>query len=81
MTEQQVAEIKDESKPEYEINLDTIEANVTLVDVHQEGNYLVGTTDKGVRFRQRIPQGKILNKLDGKWILEDIEVREPEHVS
>jgi hypothetical protein len=44
------------------------------VDLKQEGNYLIVTTDTGVTFRQRIPANKILNKINEEYILQDMEV-------
>lgn len=59
---------------EYQVDIDKIPVTTTIVELKQEGNYLVGVTETGVRFKQRIPQGKILNKVDDKWILEDIKI-------
>jgi len=63
---------------EPEIKLDDLtqlDDTASLVSLHQEGNFLVGLTDKGVRFRQHIPQGKILNKnKEGNWVLQQLEV-------
>jgi hypothetical protein len=60
---------------EYTFDLDTIEP-AQIAELHQEGNYLVGLTDKGIKFRQHIPQGKILNKINGEYCLQDMIVRE-----
>lgn len=47
-----------------------------IVDLYQEGNYLVGTTDRGTTFRQHIKDNKILNKNEkGEWILEELNYR------
>ena len=40
--------------------------------VHQEGNFLVMTTDRGVTFRQHIGPGKVLCKENGKFKLKEI---------
>lgn len=63
-----------EREPEYTFDLSTMEP-ARMTDCHQEGNYLVVTTDKGIKFRQRIPQGKILNKVNGKFVFEEMVVR------
>jgi hypothetical protein len=55
-------------------NIDTMELTNKLVSVHQEGNFLVGLTEKGVRFRQRIPNDKILNKRNGEYVLDTVDV-------
>lgn len=69
--------IEEERVPEPEtVNIDEIPLTDQLKDVHQEGNYLVAVTATGVRFRQSIPPGKILNQRDGKWVFEDMIVRE-----
>lgn len=64
----------EEQKPDHTFNLDSIELTTNITDLRQEGNYLIGTTDKGVTFRQRIPQGKILNMANGKYILQNTAV-------
>ena len=57
-----------------EFNIDDMELTNRINDVHQEGNWLIGVTDMGIRFRQRIKQGKRLNKVGGKFVLEDVEI-------
>ena len=58
--------------PVAQLNIDAIEPS-TLVDAHQEGNYLVGTTDKGITFRHRIPVDKMLTKnRKGEFTLVDL---------
>ena len=57
-----------------EFNIDDMELTNRINDVHQEGNWLIGVTDMGIRFRQRIKQGKRLNKVGGKFVLEDVDV-------
>lgn len=59
--------------PEYEFNVDSI-TPFSIVELHQEGNWLHGLTDTGTRFRHHIPQGKRLNKKEGKYVLEAVEV-------
>lgn len=40
-----------------------------LLSAHQEGNYLIGVTETGVRFSFRIPNGKMLSKDEGgNWV-------------
>lgn len=68
-------EEKEEVRPEYTFDFDTIEP-ASITELHQEGNYLIGTTNTGTKFRQRIPQGKILNKINGEYSLQDMIVRE-----
>lgn len=47
-----------------------------IVNIYQEGSFLVCTSDLGQRFKQGIPAGKILNKNEkGDWILEDMNLR------
>ena len=60
--------------PEHTIDLTAIPLATKLVDVHQDGNFLVGTTEHGVKFRQRIPANKILNKVDGEYKLQDMRI-------
>ena len=44
---------EEEIKPEPIFDFDKME-KAQLREIHREGNYLVGVTDKGIRFRQRI---------------------------
>jgi len=63
-------ETKDELKqtPEYEFNFDSMPILDKLTHLHQDGNYLVGITEGGTRFRQRIPSDKMLSKNErGEW--------------
>ena len=57
-----------------EFDTDFMDLTSKIVDMHQEGNWLIGLTDKGVRFRQHIKQGKRLNKVGGKFVLQDVEI-------
>ena len=52
-------------------DLNAIELTNNLVDVHQEGNFIVCKTDKGVVFRQSIPAGKLLTKEGDSYALID----------
>lgn len=70
----EIEEEETEQVPEYSFDLTKMELTTNIAELTQEGNYLVGTTDKGVKFRQRIPQGKILNKVNGKFVLQDMEI-------
>ena len=63
-----------EDKPDYTFDFSEMETTANISEVRQEGNFLIGVTDKGVRFRQRIPQGKILNKVDDKYVLQDMVI-------
>ena len=59
-----------ESKPEYQFNIDEMAVTSKLLQAHQEGNYLVGVTDMGIKFKQRIPVDKMLSKNEkGEWCL------------
>lgn len=66
--------VEEPRTPEYTFDIDKMDLSARLADLHQEGNYLVGQTDKGIRFRQHIPQGKILNKVNDKYVLEDMGI-------
>lgn len=63
-----------EKSPEYTFDFNSMETTSEIAEMHQEGNYLIGTTVLGVKFNHRIPQGKILNKKGGRFILEDVVV-------
>lgn len=60
--------------PEYEFDIDAMPLTKTIVDLRQEGNWLIGLTEHGVKFRQHIPQGKRLNKKGDRFVLEDMVV-------
>jgi hypothetical protein len=55
-------------------DIEKMDLSNKLQELHQEGNYLVGVTDKGIRFRQHIPQGKILDMKGGKYIFKDMVI-------
>lgn len=57
-----------------EFDADSIQTTTNIVDMHQEGNWLHGLTDTGIRFRQHIKQGKRLNKREGRFVIEDVEI-------
>lgn len=59
---------------DHSIDLDSIIRTRNIVDARQEGNYLVLTTDTNITFRQRMPHDKILNKVNDKFILQDMTV-------
>lgn len=65
-------ENSDELLATFDIN--SIDITSNLSSVYQEGNYLVGTTEKGVKFRQRIPANKRLNMKGDKYVLETINI-------
>ena len=58
----------------HEVDLSGIETSDNIAEMTQMGNYLVGVTDKGTKFRQHIPPEKVLNKKKGKWVLEDMKI-------
>jgi hypothetical protein len=62
---------EDQPKVDDVINLDTIPTTKDIRDIHQEGNYLVGVTELGVKFRHRIPADKILMKQGDAFVLTD----------
>ena len=63
----------EEVQPDYTLDVDNMPLDATIVELHQEGNWLVGKTSQGVHFRQGIPVGKMLNKNEkGDWILQDL---------
>lgn len=61
-------------KPDYEFNFETMQLTNKIVEAHQEGNWLIAVSENGIKFRQHIPQGKRLNKKEGKFILEDMVI-------
>lgn len=64
----------EEKQAEYTFDIDQMQTTTELSEVHQEGNFLVAVSRTGVKFRQRIPQGKILVKEEGKYRLVDMTV-------
>lgn len=60
-----------EQTPEYEFNLSEMKLTDKLVQVHQRGNFIVGVTEHGVKFRQHIPAGKLLTKKGDSFVLRD----------
>ena len=57
-----------DGKPEYEFDFNSMPIMSKLANLHQDGNYLVGVTEGGTRFRQRIPSDKMLTKnAKGEW--------------
>ena len=58
---------------EYEFDFDSI-PQAHIKELHQEGNWLHGLTDTGIRFSQHIKQGKRLNKKGDRFVIEDVEV-------
>lgn len=56
-------------------DLEKIVTAKNIVSMYQNGNFLVCTTDSGQTFRHAIPAGKILNKREEKWVLEDLNLR------
>ena len=66
--------MSEEIKDEHTFDIDSMQLTNKLVDIYQEGNYLVATTETGIKFRQHIKPGKRLNKKGGKFVLESMEV-------
>lgn len=67
--------MENKEEPEYQFDLSTMQLASKLNEVHQEGNFLVGTTEFGVKFRHRLPAGKMIDKNEnGDWILKDLRV-------
>lgn len=66
-------EVQTSDVKEYEIDFDTL-PQANIAEMHQEGNYLHGLTDTGIRFRQHIKQGKRLNKKGDRYVIEDMEI-------
>lgn len=64
-----------EQQPDYQVNVDDLPLTNRLQRVHQEGNFVVGVSETGVRFRQRIPQGKMLVQEDGKFKFVDVDIK------
>jgi len=58
-----------------EIRLDDLLTTKNIVSMYQDGNFLVCQTDTGQTFRHAIPANKILNKKEGEWILETLNIR------
>lgn len=68
-------ELKTSDKVMSTFDIDSMPLTTNLISAIQEGNFLVGVTDTGVRFRQRIPQGKMLSKNEkGEWIFIPLRV-------
>ena len=64
----------EEAKADYSIDLTQIPTNAEIIELTQAGNWLCGVTSTGVRFRQRVPAGKVLNKVNDKYVIEDMEI-------
>ncbi len=63
-----------EQKPEYEFDIAKMPTTNKIVEAIQEGNWMYATTDLGVKFRHRIPQGKRLSKKGDEFVLIDMVV-------
>lgn len=64
-----------EVEPHYKFDFDTMPVMSGLAELHQDGNFLVGLTEGGTRFRQRIPSDKMLSKnAEGNWCLIPLRV-------
>jgi len=59
-----------EVKPSYEFDFDSMPILNKLTNLKQDGNYLVGVTEGGTKFSQRIPSDKMLTKNEkGEWAI------------
>ena len=73
MNEELIEQLEDQQATQFDI--DAMDLTDKLMNAHQEGNYLVGTTEKGVSFRHRIPHGKMLSQNDkGEFILIPLNI-------
>lgn len=63
-----------EQQPEYQFDITKMELTTNIVELRQEGNFLIGILENGVKFRQHVPNGKILNKVNGKFVLQEMEI-------
>jgi len=63
-----------ETPPDYQFDISNIPTTNKIVEAYQEGNWLIGVTDIGTRFRHHIPLGKRLNKKGDNFVLEDMVV-------
>ena len=66
---------KDEVQPDYTFDIDDVPTTTEITDMHQEGNWLIGVTATGTKFRHHIPVDKMLVKKDGKWGLETVNIQ------
>lgn len=61
---------------EQAFDLDKLVTTKSIVDIFQDGTFLVCTTDTGQVFRHSIRPDKILNKnREGGWILQNMNLR------
>ena len=68
-------EIKTSDKEISTFDIANIPIASCLVSAHQEGNYLVGVTELGVKFRQHIPIDKMIDQNEkGEWVLVPLRV-------
>jgi hypothetical protein len=65
---------EEEVQPLATFDLDSIALEDKLDQVHQEGNYLVGVTPNGVRFRHRLKPDQMLAEVDGKMKIVKMRV-------
>jgi hypothetical protein len=71
----------EEEKPKVpevqEVDTDAFPMTNKLKNLHQEGNYLVGVTELGVRFKQHIPVDKILTQDEkGNYKLQSVVIQD-----
>lgn len=66
----------EERQDEQTFDLSKLVTAKNIVNIRQEGNFLICTSDLGQVFRQAIPAGKIINKdKGGDWVLDDMYIR------
>jgi hypothetical protein len=57
----------------YTFNIDEMPVTTKILNAHQEGNWMIGVTENGIRFKHHLPPHKMLNKNGkGEWILQDL---------
>lgn len=62
---------EEQPEPIYTFDIDKMQVTTKLNSLHQEGNYLVGVTESGVKFRQSVGPGKELYKEGDHFRLRD----------
>lgn len=62
----------EEEAPAYQVDVNSLDTSAEIASLHQEGNFLIGVTNKGVKFRQHIPQGKMLIKEGDQFRIVDM---------
>lgn len=66
-----------ESTNIHQFDMDNVNTTIRLSSLRQEGNYLVGVTELGVRFKQHIPVDKILTQDEkGNYKLQSVVIQD-----